>query len=101
MQDPENWGGLIRPWALGLLPIPIAEAMIGTAILDIVVGFFLLVDKGTFIFSAIAFFHLVIVLTVVGIDTITVRDIGLASSALALAVGSRRSFTKHNDKILA
>ncbi|MBI2639279.1 MAG: hypothetical protein HYW90_00090 [Candidatus Sungbacteria bacterium] len=88
LQDPENWGGLLRPWAAGLLPLSVAQTMVGTAVLDIAIGFFLLIDRWTFLFSLFAFFHLLAVLTVVGIDAVTVRDIGLAASALALAVGS-------------
>lgn len=88
-REPEAWGGLLQPWAAGLLPLPIKEAMIGTATLDLAIGFFLLIDKWTFLFSALALFHLVTIIVVVGIDAITVRDIGLASSALALVIASR------------
>lgn len=88
-REPEAWGGLLQPWAAGLLPFPLGEAMIGTAILDLAIGFFLLIDKWTFLFSALALFHLMTIIIVVGIDAITVRDIGLASSALALVIASR------------
>ena len=43
-KNPEAWGGYLQPWAVGLLPIPLAQAMIGTAILDIAIGAFLLID---------------------------------------------------------
>ncbi len=87
-REPEAWGGLLQPWAAGLLPIPLKEAMIGTAILDLVIGFFLLIDKYTLLFSLLALFHLLTIIAVVGIDAITVRDIGLAASALALVIAT-------------
>ena len=83
-KQPEAWGAALQPWAAGILPVPIGDAMIGTAILDIVIGFFLLVDKYTLVFSAIGFVHLVVVLTVVGIDSITARDIAIAAATLAI-----------------
>ena len=44
LRNPEAWGGYMRPWAAGLLPIPLAQAMTGTAILDIIIGVFLLIN---------------------------------------------------------
>src|SRR3989344_5189598 len=41
-RNPEAWGGYLEPWAAGLLPIPLSEAMIGTAIIDIIIGALLL-----------------------------------------------------------
>ena len=58
--------------------------MIGTAIFDVVIGLLLLIDFGTWLVAAIAAVHLVIVLTVSGITSITVRDIGLLTAAIAL-----------------
>lgn len=81
---PEAWGRLLHPWAAGLLPVPLKEAMIGTAIFDILVGFFLLVDVGTWFWSLMALSHLGLVITVVGITPGTARDIGLTAGALAL-----------------
>ena len=84
-KNPEAWGtGFIQPWAAGLLPIPIREAMISTAILDIVIGVALLIDTLTWLAGAVGSIHLIIVLIVSGINEITVRDIGLLSATLAL-----------------
>lgn len=83
-RDPQFWGGFLQPWAAGLIPIPIEQAMIGTAILDIIVGFFLLIDVFTWIAGLIGTIHLVIVLVTSGIDAVTVRDIGLLGGAFAL-----------------
>jgi len=38
LRNPEAWGGYMRPWATELLPVPLAQAMMGTAILDIIMG---------------------------------------------------------------
>src|SRR3989338_5736519 len=83
-KNPESWGGYLQPWAYGLLPIPIEQAMIGTAILDIAIGALLLVDIFTWLAALVGALHLVIVLTVSGITDITVRDIGLLVGLLAL-----------------
>ena len=87
-KHPDAWGGYLQPWALDLLPFPLREAMIGTAVLDIIIGVLLLVDS----FVALAVFvgavHLIIVLTVSGINEGTVRDIGILAGMLALFVDS-------------
>ena len=87
-KTPEAWGSYLQPWAAGLLPIPIKTVMIGTAIFDIVVGIFLLIDSFTWFVAFLASLHLAIVLTVSGIDAVTVRDIGLLAAALALMMST-------------
>jgi len=87
-KNPEAWGGYLQPWATGLLPIPLAQAMIGTAILDITIGVFLLFDFLPWLVAFIGSIHIIIVLTVSGITDITVRDIGLLVAALALMIDS-------------
>jgi hypothetical protein len=84
LKQPEAWGGYIAPWAARLLPVPIEQAMMGTAVLDIVIGIFLLVDSFVWIAAGVAALHLVLILTVSGITDITVRDIGILAAALAL-----------------
>lgn len=84
LKDPIGWGGFISPWAEKLLPTPIETAMIGTAILDIFVGIFLLIDVWTWFVALVGAIHLIIVLTVSGINAITVRDIGLLAGAVAI-----------------
>ncbi|MEK7498844.1 MAG: hypothetical protein AAB611_03245 [Patescibacteria group bacterium] len=86
-RDPVGWGSYLQPWAAKLLFVPIKEAMIGTAILDIVVGGWLLfVDRFMWIAAALASAHLIIVLVTSGITDITVRDIGLLAATVALLV---------------
>lgn len=87
-KSPESWGGYLQPWAYGLLPIPLEQAMIGTAILDIAIGAFLLFDFLPWLAAFIGSIHLIIVLTVSGITDITVRDIGLLVGTLALMIDS-------------
>lgn len=87
-KQPEAWGGYLEPWATRLLPIPIAQAMIGTAILDVAIGFFLLIDSLVWLAATIGAIHLILVLTVSGITDITVRDIGLLAGMVALCVSS-------------
>jgi uncharacterized membrane protein YphA (DoxX/SURF4 family) len=83
-REPRAWGGLLQPWAAGLLPVPLGQAMLATAALDVVIGLFLLVDVLTLFFSAAGFLHLLVVIAVAGINEVTVRDIGLAAAMLAL-----------------
>lgn len=87
-KEPEAWGNFLQPWAAGLLPIPLKQAMIGTAILDILIGFFLLIDFWVWIAAAVGAFHLVTVLTVSGITEVTVRDIAILGATVALLVDS-------------
>ena len=86
LRDPEAWGLYIQPWAEGLLPLPLKEIMIGTALFDIVIGALLLIDVLTWLAALIGALHLALVLAVSGINAITVRDIGLLAAAIALAV---------------
>ncbi|MEK7625294.1 MAG: hypothetical protein AAB467_03020 [Patescibacteria group bacterium] len=86
LKSPESWGGYLQPWAAGLLPVPLKEAMIGTAILDIAIGILFLVDFMIWPAALISSIHLIVILTVSGITDITVRDIGLLTATLALMI---------------
>lgn len=83
-KQPEAWGGYLMPWAAGLLPIPIEQAMMGTAFLDTVIGILLLFDYFVWLAALVGTIHLIIVLTVSGITDITVRDIGILAATIAL-----------------
>lgn len=87
-KNPESWGGYLQPWAAGLLPVPIAQAMIGAAILDMLIGAFLLFNFLPWAAAFVGAIHLVTVLTVSGINDVTVRDIGLLFAALAIMIDS-------------
>ncbi len=87
-RDPAGWGTLLRPWAVKLLPVPLTQAMLGTAVLDSLIGFLLLVDAFSWGAAIIGAAHLAIVLTTVGIDAITVRDVGLLAGCLSLTAAT-------------
>ena len=88
LKSPESWGGYLQPWAVGFLPISIKQALISTAILDILIGILLLIDWFTWLAALIGALHIIIVLTVSGITDITVRDIGLLTGCIALIIES-------------
>lgn len=85
MQNPEGWGGMLASWAINILPAPVTSIMIFTALLDLIIGFFLLIDVFTWLAALIGSAHIAVVLITVGINAITVRDIGLFAAALALS----------------
>ncbi len=89
-KSPEGWGTLIQPWAAGLLPFPLETAMIGTAILDIIIGFLLLIDIDHFVLvgSLLGGLQVLGVLIVTGINDITVRDIAILAACLAFFINS-------------
>ena len=84
LKDPEAWGGLLSPWAMDLLILPLKETMIGAAILDIAIGVLLLVDFMPWWAALFASIHLIIILATTGITAITVRDIGLLGGTIAI-----------------
>ena len=88
LRNPEAWGGYMRPCAAGLLPVPLAQAMMGTAILDIIIGIFLLINFLPRLTAIVGAIHLAVILMVSGITDITVRDIGLLAGMLALMIDS-------------
>lgn len=87
-KNPESWGGYLEPWAVNLLPIPLNQAMVGTAILDIIIGTLLLTDILIWFAGLVGAVHLIVVLTVSGITDITVRDIGILAGLLAIIIDS-------------
>lgn len=88
LQDPEVWGLYLQPWALDLLPISLKEAMIGVAVLDIFIGILLFINIWTWLVALVGALHIVSVLIVSGINAITVRDIGLLTAMVALAMST-------------
>lgn len=85
-QDPLGWGGFIKPWALSLMVGSLEQTMKVTAVGDIVIGLWLLVGWKTWLPSALALLHLLVVVITSGINSFTVRDIGLMGAALALVI---------------
>ncbi len=76
----------MSPWVVELLPISVKNVMILTAILDIGIGFLLLIEVLVWRAALAAAVHLGLVLIVSGINEGTVRDIGLLAGAIAIAV---------------
>lgn len=87
-KQPEAWGGYLRPWAVKLLPIPLAQAMGGAAVLDIIIGILLLINVFVWLASLAGALHLIIILIVSGITDITIRDIAILSAAIAITIDS-------------
>lgn len=87
-KEPEFWGSMIQPWAMNFLLVPLREAMMGTAVLDIIIGFLLLIDFLPWLAALLGSIHLVIVLTTTGITATTVRDIGLLGASIAVMVST-------------
>ncbi|PIR69617.1 MAG: hypothetical protein COU47_02585 [Candidatus Niyogibacteria bacterium CG10_big_fil_rev_8_21_14_0_10_46_36] len=87
-QSPEAWGGFVEPWVENLLPLPLKDIMLATAAVDVVIGFFLLVDVYVWIFGFLGALHLATVLITSGITAVTVRDIGLLGGLIAITLVS-------------
>ncbi|MBI2042591.1 MAG: hypothetical protein HYT21_02520 [Candidatus Nealsonbacteria bacterium] len=83
-QNPAAWAGFIQPWAANLLPLPVETIMIGTAVFDLVIGFLLLIDFLSWQAALLGSLHLLLVLTVAGINVVTVRDIAILSGTVSL-----------------
>jgi uncharacterized membrane protein YphA (DoxX/SURF4 family) len=91
-QAPEGWGSFIQPWAQHLLPIPLRQAMLATAVLDLLIGLLLLAGMWTWLAALVGAFHIATVLITVGINDVTVRDVGLLAATAALAIETTPSW---------
>lgn len=87
-KDPLAWGGFVAPWVVNMLPVSLESAMIGTAILDLVIGIFLLFNVWVWMASLLASIHLIVILVVSGINEATVRDIAILSGTILLFLDS-------------
>jgi len=97
VSDPLSWAGFIKPWAQNLLVFSLETTMTISGFLDIGIGILLLSPKILWRIGAVlGALHLASVLVVSGIDGITIRDVGLLASALALAF---IEFPKKNEVI--
>lgn len=88
IKSPESWGGYLEPWAVNILPVSIEQALLSTAVLDIIIGILFLIDWMTWVSGLVASIHLVTVLVVSGITDITVRDIGLLGATISIMIES-------------
>jgi len=85
-QNPTAWGGMLEPWAVNLLPVPIEQAMYATAVLDLVIGVLLVLNLLPWLGGLLGSIHLAVILIGAGVNAITVRDIGLLAATLALTI---------------
>ncbi len=92
LRNPEGWGSLLQPWAADLLTFPLVPAMIGNAVLDIAIGVFLILNISVWLAALVGAGHIFSVLVVTGITDITVRDIAILGSSLALAIETLPEF---------
>ena len=83
-QEPIVWAGFIDPWAVKLIPISLTALMTFTAVLDLVIGLLLIINRFVWVTALVSALHLLGVLIASVIDTVTVRDIGLLGAAAAL-----------------
>jgi len=86
LKNPEAWTGFISPRVAELLPVSPVEAMQGTAVLDLIIGALLLFGVWTWIGALLGSLHMISVIIVAGITDITVRDIAVFASAVAILV---------------
>ena len=87
LQDPIAWSGFIRPWVRELLILPVEQTMQFNAVYDLIVGALLLFSVRpwmTWLGALLASVHMIAVLTVAGIDPVTVRDIAVLAGSLSL-----------------
>jgi uncharacterized membrane protein YphA (DoxX/SURF4 family) len=101
-QSPEAWGGFIQPWALKLLPGDLISTMKQTAILDMILGVWMIIGWRVWIPALIGSTHLAVVLitTTGSWSNIVVRDIGLIAATLALFLETMPDKIKMKLKIL-
>ncbi len=85
-QDPEAWGSYLMPWAVKLLPAPIKEVMIATAVADMAIGVLFLINRFVWFAALAATVHLIVVIVTSGINEGTVRDIGILAASTALGL---------------
>ena len=85
---PEAWGGFIQPWALDIMPGSLVAIMKQSAVLDIIIGIWMIIGWRVWIPALLGTIHLGIVLitTTGGWWNIIERDIGLFAATLALFV---------------
>lgn len=91
LKDPVSWGAMVSLKIQSLFPVPIKTIMVNTAILDIIIGIFLIISFIpflTWLAATIGTLHLILVLIASGIDAVTVRDIGLIGGTIAMSINT-------------
>lgn len=80
--------------------LPVSTAMIINALFDILVGLLLLFDIYSWLAGILVAVHIFVVLSVSGINSITVRDIAILAAGIAVFITDNRWQFKKNNKII-
>ena len=84
--DPAVWTGLIPAWLVGITGISAQSVVLANGAGDLALAALLTLGWHTPIVAAIASAHLFIIAADLGLNDISVRDMGLAISLAALAL---------------
>ncbi|MDP2631352.1 MAG: hypothetical protein Q8P30_01115 [Candidatus Uhrbacteria bacterium] len=83
-REPMLWSGFIDPWFLRISPLDGITLIYIVGVFDALLGLMFLIDLKTHWAGFLAALHMFSVLTVSGIDNITVRDIAIFGASLSL-----------------
>lgn len=83
-QDPQGWGFMLQPWAAKIIGNSIIPAMLTTAVIDIAIGILLIAGVWVWLAALVGVLQLVVILITVGINSITIRDVGLLFAVFVL-----------------
>jgi uncharacterized membrane protein YkgB len=98
-KEPEFWSGFLPLWFTDLLPVTGAQFMYSVGALDAVLGALMLLDLFMWQVGALAALHMLGILLTTGIDSVTVRDIGLFGGCVSLMWADLPE--KHRQKIVS
>lgn len=85
--NPDEWTKLIEPWVLAIVPFSAWHLMLGTAVLDMLIGLFLLTGYLVPLVALIAALHLGMIILATGLDirnVVAARGVGLLAAVLAI-----------------
>lgn len=88
LKEPASWAVYIQSWVADISPFSLTSVMVATALLNLFVGILLLLNYKAWVGAFLGSLHLILIITVVGINSITIRDIGLLAATLAIFVSS-------------
>jgi hypothetical protein len=95
LQAPDSWAALLQPWAKSLIPGSwLILSLQSTAVLDMAVGACLISGVFMPLATLVGAVHILTVLVTVGINEVTVRDIGLLGATTGLYIESAASLMK-------
>ena len=88
--EPLLWGSFMQEWAQNKIPGSLEQFMKSTAIIDMLLGAWIIIGVRVKIAAFFASLHLagVLVSTASGMENVIVRDIGLLGASIALFLES-------------